>query len=324
MTPVEKKTPRTENLSHHLPVMVDQVIDLLLNNCETGKSIGKIFVDGTVGGGGHAKALLNRLNPEDRVYCFDRDPEAIERTRLLIEDDSRARLINASYADVSSYVSPASLSGAMLDLGLSTDQLDSERGFAFNHDSPLDMRFDPELDNSAYSVINDYTVERLRDVFFRYGEEPLSPRIARRIVEARMSGAIQTTDTLKEIISGSVPARFTGKAIARIFQAIRIEVNSEIEQLEHGLVAIWDSLDVGGVLCVLSYHSIEDRRMKRFVAEKVKGCICPPKMPVCGCGLTPSAKKITTSALRPTSVEVRTNPRSRSARLRAAVKIKIE
>ncbi len=314
-------TPQSLEISHHLPVMVDQVIDLLLNKNTTGKSTGKIFFDGTAGGGGHSKALLEHLDPEARLYCFDRDPAAIELTRARLHDDQRVTLIQASYSEADNFIQPQSISGVLLDLGLSSDQLNGDRGFAFGQKSPLDMRFDPDIDVSAYDVVNRYSIERMRDIFFRFGEEPLSPRIARGIASARKTGALRTTTELADVIRESVPFRFRNKAVARIFQAIRIEVNSEIEQLEAGLRAVWNVLKVGGVLCVISYHSIEDRRMKRFVAEKVKGCICPPKLPVCACGKKPSAKKLTSSALRPTSIEVRLNPRSRSARLRAAVKI---
>jgi 16S rRNA (cytosine1402-N4)-methyltransferase len=316
-----KQTPFTDEISHHLPVMVDQVIEHLLYIKTKGKSTQTTFIDGTVGGGGHALALLEHLGENDRLFCFDRDPHALQRAQNRLGGDERAVFIHASYSEVEDHFAPGSVGGVLLDLGLSSDQLSSDRGFAFSQESQLDMRFDPHSDISAYDLVNRYSIERMREVFFKFGEEPLSPRIARKIAEERMKGAIRTTTHLVEIIGSAVPTRFETKAVARIFQAIRIEVNNEIGLLEDGLQAAWNVLEPGGVLCVISYHSIEDRRMKRLIAEKAKGCTCPPKLPICACGKIPEAKKLTSSALRPTAVEMRTNNRARSARLRAAVKI---
>jgi 16S rRNA (cytosine1402-N4)-methyltransferase len=304
--------------------MVDQVIDIFFKPDATSPTTKQIIVDGTVGGGGHARAILDRLSSNAELICFDRDPHAINLARACIQDDSRAKFIQDSYSNADKYVETESVSAVLLDLGLSSDQLDSERGFAFSQDSPLDMRFDPSSDLTAHDVVNRYSIERMRDSFFKYGEEPLAPRIARRIAELRQRGALRTTGQLAEAIAEAVPVRFRTKAIARIFQAIRIEVNREIELLEAGLETSWKILGVDGLLCVISYHSIEDRRMKRFIAEKAKGCTCPPKLPLCVCGKKPSARILTSSALRPTAKEMRLNPRSRSARLRAAVKIAAE
>lgn len=324
MTLTSNHTPSASDVSHHQPVMVDQVIDIFFKPDATSPTTKQIIVDGTVGGGGHAQAILERLSPGSELYCFDRDPNAINLTQARIQDDSRAKFIRDSYSNVNRYLKPESVSAVLLDLGLSSDQLESVRGFAFSQDSPLDMRFDPSGDLTAHDIINRYSIERLRDVFFKYGEEPLSPRIARRIAEVRQIGGIRTTSQLVAVIQEAVPARFRTKATARIFQAIRIEVNDEINQVEKGLASIWKILKVNGILCVISYHSIEDRRMKRFVIEKTKGCTCPPKLPMCVCGKKPSAMNLTSSALRPTAKEMRLNPRSRSARLRAAVKIAAE
>jgi 16S rRNA (cytosine1402-N4)-methyltransferase len=324
MTLTTNHTPSASDVSHHQPVMVDQVIDIFFKPDETSPTTKQIIMDGTVGGGGHTQAILERLSPGTELYCFDRDPNAINLTQARIQDDPRAKFIQDSYSDVDRYLEPETVSAVLLDLGLSSDQLESARGFAFSQDSSLDMRFDPTSDLTAHQIINRYSIERMREIFFKYGEEPLSPRIARRIAEVRQSGGLRTTSQLVAVIGEAVPARFRTKAIARIFQAIRIEVNAEIDLLEQGLVNIWKVLKVDGILCVISYHSIEDRRMKRFVVEKAKGCTCPPKLPMCVCGKKPSAKILTSSALRPTAKEMRLNPRSRSARLRAAVKIAAE
>jgi len=183
------------------------------------------------------------------------------------------------------------------------------------------MRFDPASEVTAYDVVNRYSIPRLREIFFKYGEEPLAPRIARRIAEKRLGSSIRSTTELAQVIREAVPARFEIKALARIFQAIRIEVNGEIEHLERGIEACWRILRVGGVLCIISYHSLEDRRVKRFFAAQAKGCICPPRLPICACGRKPAAKILTSSAWRPLPPEIRLNPASRSARLRAARKL---
>lgn len=307
--------------AHHQPVMVEQVLSILHQLDPTGKTLRGSFVDGTVGGGGHAESLLECLDPEGRLICFDRDPNALASARQRLKRDPRVNFVQASYSNIEKYLPAESVSGILLDLGLSTDQLESNRGFSYDQDSPLDMRFDPSTKTTAFDVVNNYSIAKLRDVFFKYGEEPLSPRIARRVAEARKFGAIRSTFELVGILREVVPPRVAIKAFARVFQAIRIEVNDEIELLERGLEACWRTLRPGGVLCGIAYHSLEDRRIKRFIAQKVKGCICPPKLPVCVCGRKPSARPATSSLLRPSAKEIRTNPRSRSARLRAAVKI---
>jgi len=303
------------DLSRHQPVMVEQVVGFVV------RSSRGIFVDGTVGGGGHARAILERLSPAGQLFCFDRDLKALDLARKVLGKDERLHFIHASYADLEDYIPPNSSRGILLDLGLSSDQLESDRGFSYSRDSELDMRFDTENGLTAYQIINKYPVARLRELFLRYGEEPLAPRIARNIARVRKSGAIRTTFELARAIEETIPARFRTKALSRSFQAIRIEVNREIEHLERGLEVCWKILTTGGVLCAISYHSIEDRRLKRFFAAKVKGCICPPRLPVCVCGKKPSAAILTPSSLQPSPKEIRLNPRSRSARLRAAEKI---
>jgi 16S rRNA (cytosine1402-N4)-methyltransferase len=313
--------PLQPETSTHQPVMVSQVLDLLLKSSPDDHTLHDTLVDGTIGGGGHAQAVLEILSVDGRLIGFDRDPEALAKARIRLQDDPRLELHQASYADVEDFVGPESVSGILLDLGISTDQLNSNRGFAFSTDSPLDLRFDPAGRLTGDQVINRYSAAKLREVFFHYGEEPLSPRIARGIVEARKHGGIHTTGQLADIVRKSVPERFRSKALARVFQAIRIEVNSEIAELERGLESLWKVLKVDGVFAVIAYHSIEDRRVKRFFAEKVKGCICPPRLPVCACGRKPTARLLTHAAVKPSAKEIRINPRSRSARLRAAVKI---
>lgn len=309
------------HISRHQPVMVQSVISLLLRSNPTGNFLSGTVVDGTVGGGGHAEAILSVLSPKGRLLCFDRDATALGIGRIRLKNDPRVTLIHDSYAQIEKYLPEHSINAILLDLGLSSDQLESGRGFSHSADSPLDMRFDPESEITAYDIVNRYSIAKLRQIFFKFGEEPMAPRIARRIAEVRKSGAIKSTGELADIIAGAVPERFRIKTVSRIFQAIRIEVNSEIEELELGLHACWRALKRDGVFCVLSYHSIEDRRTKRFFNEKVKGCTCPPELPVCVCGKLPSAKVLTKSPLKPSPAEIRINPRSRSARLRSAQKI---
>jgi 16S rRNA (cytosine1402-N4)-methyltransferase len=304
--------------------MAAQVMEMLSLADPTCNPFENAIVDGTAGGGGHSRLFLETLSSKGSLYCFDRDPQALQMARAALGDDPRVHYIHDSYAAILKYLEPESVCGILLDLGLSSDQLLPERGFSYMHDAPLDMRFDPNIEVSAYDVVNHYKVEKLRELFFKYGEEPLSARIARRLAEVRLQGAIRTTGQLAEVIGGAVPERFRMKALARVFQALRLEVNEEIEHLERGIEYCWKALRTGGVLVALSYHSLEDRRVKRFFATQAKGCICPPRLPVCACGRKPSAKILTPSPIRPTPKEIRLNPASHSAKLRAARKIAVE
>jgi 16S rRNA (cytosine1402-N4)-methyltransferase len=301
--------------------MAEEVLEMLSHAFPQSRTFDGIIVDGTVGGGGHAGLIAQRLSPGGELWGFDRDPSATLTSRAVFQDGPNIHIIQNSYAEIENYLKRESVSAVLLDLGLCTDQILSHRGFSFSREDLLDMRFDPASDLSAYDVVNSYTIARLREVFFKYGEEPLAPRIARRIAERRLTGSIKTTTELAQIIKEAVPPRFEIKALARTFQALRIEVNQEIEHLEKGLEACWRVLKVGGVFCIISFMSLEDRRAKRFFAAQAKGCICPPRFPICACGLKPSAKILTPSALRPAPQEVHSNPASRSARLRAARKI---
>jgi len=301
--------------------MAPQVLEMLSHAFHDPQTFDGIVVDGTVGGGGHAALMAERLGPQGRLVGFDRDPRAVQAARNVLTGSKEITIIQDSYAEIERCLEQESVSAVLLDLGLCTDQILSDRGFSFSRESHLDMRYDPSSGATAYDVVNHYSIERLREIFFKYGEEPLAPRIARRIAEKRLGGAIKTTTELAQVIREAVPARFEIKALARIFQAIRIEVNGEIGHLERGIEACWRTLKAGGVLCIISYHSLEDRRVKRFFAAQAKGCICPPRFPICVCGRKPSAKILTSSALRPTPPEIRLNPASRSARLRAARKL---
>jgi 16S rRNA (cytosine1402-N4)-methyltransferase len=301
--------------------MAPQVLEMLSNAFPDSQTFDGIIVDGTVGGGGHAVLISERLNRSGELYGFDRDPGAIKAARAALRGHEGITIIHDSYAEIERYLKGESVSAVLLDLGLCTDQIHSDRGFSYSRESLLDMRFDPASELSAYEVVNHYSIARLREIFFKYGEEPLAPRVARRIAEKRLGGSIKTTTELAQVIKEAVPGRFEIKALARVFQALRIEVNGEIEHLERGIEACWGILKVGGVLCIISYHSLEDRRVKRFFAAQAKGCICPPRFPICICGRKPSAKILTSSALRPTPPEIRLNPASRSARLRAARKL---
>jgi 16S rRNA (cytosine1402-N4)-methyltransferase len=301
--------------------MAPQVLEMLSQAFPDSQTFDGIVVDGTVGGGGHAALMAERLGPGGRLVGFDRDPRAVQAAREALKEDRAIAIFHNSYAEIERCLEQESVSAVLLDLGLCTDQILSERGFSFSRESLLDMRYDPSSGATAYDVVNHYSIERLREVFFKYGEEPLAPRIARRIAERRLGGSLKTTTELAQVVKEAVPARFEIKALARIFQAIRIEVNGEIEHLERGIEACWRTLRIGGVFCIISYHSLEDRRVKRFFAAQAKGCICPPRFPICICRRKPSAKILTSSALRPSPPEIRMNPASRSARLRAARKL---
>ena len=305
----------------HRPVLAGAVVDILRPALEGGG----IVVDATLGRAGHALKLLAAA-PAAELVGIDRDPEALEESRrLLAAHRHRVRLVHDDFAHLAAVLERlgiASVRGVLLDLGVSSPQIDTaRRGFSFRHDGPLDMRMDPAGRLTAHEVVNDYTVEKLTRVIREYGEERFAARIARAIDRAR---PVESTGALAGVVRDAIPAatrRTGGHPARRTFQALRIEVNNELSALEAALPAAVDSLEAGGRIVAISYHSLEDRRVKTFFNDQANGCVCPPDFPVCACGAEARLRVLTRRPLRPNSDETAGNPRASAARLRAAERI---
>ncbi|MGD8244085.1 MAG: 16S rRNA (cytosine(1402)-N(4))-methyltransferase RsmH [Anaerolineae bacterium] len=303
---------------NHIPVLLDEVIDGLQ------VKPGGRYIDATVGGGGHAYEILAASSPDGVLLGLDRDPAALEAARArLASHAGRFKLVHGSFshlAEVADEEDFVLVDGILIDLGLSSLQLaDADRGFSFSVDGPLDMRFDTtSSDRTAAELVNLLSCEELADVLFRYGEERQSRRIARAIVEAR---PLQTTREVVDVIERAVRRRRSRIHPATLtFQALRIAVNGELKALDRALPQAVDLLVPNGRLVVMAFHSLEDRIVKRFIRQESRDCICPPGMPVCTCDHEATLDVITRKPLRPTNEEVSVNPRSRSARLRIAVR----
>lgn len=282
---------------------------------------GGLYLDGTLGGGGHAEALLRR-GPEAHLIGVDRDPDAIaEAGRRLEPFGDRVRLVQATFADAvaAAGIAPGSLAGALLDLGISSHQIDeTSRGFTFRPGAPLDMRMAGASrdEETAADLLARLDEEALANLFYRYGEERRSRRLARVIGEMREQAPLTLSDHLVEAINRSL-VRPTTQDRARIFQALRIAVNRELESLETALPALRDSLAPGGILVVLAYHSLEDRMVKDSFREWSRDCVCPPQLPTCICGGVAAGKSISRKPIMASEEEIERNPRARSVRLRA-------
>lgn len=290
---------------------------------------GKTIVDCTLGGAGHSAPILERLGPEGVLIGLDRDPAALaaasERLRPL---EGRARLVHANFDRLEETLKGLGISevdGVLYDLGVSSPQLDvAERGFSFHEDAVLDMRMDPGSVVTAADLVNDLPVSELADIIRRYGEERWAGRIARFIDTARKRAPVTTTGQLAEIVKSAIPAaaRRSGPHPARrTFQALRIAVNNELEALETSLRQAVEALAPRGRVCVISYHSLEDRVVKRMFRDYAVRCKCPPGLPVCRCGVVPKLTLITRRPVQPSEAEIAENPRARSAKLRVAEKI---
>ena len=308
----------------HIPVLAGELIDLL------DPRPGETAVDCTVGGGGHARLIAERLGPAGTLIGVDRDPIAEERfAALAAEVPCHTRFIRADFVSALSDLQEERLRVDLLylDLGMSSMQVDTwERGFSYAYDAPLDMRMDPEQELTAGEVVNTWDERRLARLLREYGEERYAIQIARTIVRTRRREALDSTQQLVETIKSAVPipAQFAGGHPARrTFQALRIAVNDELTQLERALPAAWDVLVPGGRMAAISFHSLEDRIVKRFLAARARGCVCPPDLPICVCGHEPEAELLTRRAVAPTPGEIAANPRSRSAHLRAARKLEV-
>ena len=305
----------------HVSVLLNETIDALAVKPDG------IYVDGTAGGGGHSYALAVRLDPErGRLIATDRDPEAVRAASERLAG-LPAEVVHAEFSDMRRVLEERGISradGIMLDIGVSSHQLDAaERGFSFHNDAPLDMRMSGE-GMSARDVVNDHSYERLKKILYEYGEEKFAPAIAKGIVSARADKPIETTLELAEIIKASVPQRVRREKnpCRKTFQAIRIEVNDELGQLDRALDEAFSLLNVGGRLAVITFHSLEDRMVKQRFAELTKGCTCPPDFPQCVCGKKPRGRLVFRKAVTASEEELEANPRSRSAKLRVIEKLR--
>jgi 16S rRNA (cytosine1402-N4)-methyltransferase len=306
----------------HIPVLAGELIEAL------DPHPGAIAVDCTFGAGGHARLVAERIGPSGTLIAIDRDPAAEEHfAELTAEVACQTRFIRASFAEGLAALRDEQLRADLvyMDLGMSSMQVDTrERGFSYSYDAPLDMRMDPDQELTAAEVVNTWDERRLARLFREFGEERYSGQIARRIVRERARAPLATTTELVELIAGAIPApaRFAGGHPAkRVFQAIRIAVNSELDELDEALPLAWGILRENGRFAGISFHSLEDRRVKRFLAARAQGCVCPPELPVCVCGHEPEAELIRGRSIAPTPGEIAANPRSASARLRAARKL---
>jgi 16S rRNA (cytosine1402-N4)-methyltransferase len=303
----------------HVPVLATELLDVL------DPHPGETAIDCTFGGGGHAQEIAERVGSGGTLIAIDRDPVAEQRFAELEDElEPQTRFVRADFADALVALGEEGVRADViyLDLGVSSLQLDAaERGFSYSYDAPLDMRMDPEDRLSAADLVNEWPQERIATVLREYGEERHARSIAREIVRRR---PLHTTAELVEAIRASVPPAYRfgrGHPAKRSFQALRIAVNGELDSLDRVLPAAWDLLRDRGRLAVISFHSLEDRRVKRFLADRIRGCVCPPELPVCVCGHEPEAEPLTRRALAATPEEIERNPRSHSARLRGARKL---
>ena len=307
----------------HIPVMLNEVIHYL--NCRPGKT----YTDCTLGGSGHAKAICERILPDGLFIGIDQDIDAVTNAQKALQSySSNIHLFHGNFNNLPRYLARINIDavdGILLDLGLSLHQLErSGRGFSFQKDEPLDMRMDRRSATRARDLINDLKEDALRNMFKELGEERWSKQIARGIVKRRRQGKIETSRQLARIVSEAVPRRKAETRIhpaTRVFMALRIAVNRELEVLSGFMAGVADWLNPAGRLCVLSFHSLEDRIVKQQIKAMEKGCICPPKLPECVCGKKPVMHSLTKKVVRPTQAEVARNPMARSTRLRAAVRI---
>ncbi|MDI9480726.1 MAG: 16S rRNA (cytosine(1402)-N(4))-methyltransferase RsmH [Bacillota bacterium] len=305
----------------HLPVLLNEAISYLAVN-----PVGT-YVDGTVGGGGHLQRLLQVLRPEAKVLALDKDPDTLAATSRSFQQEPRVVFVHEDFRHLAKVLADYDITkvdGVLLDLGVSSFQLDiDDRGFSFHDDARLDMRMDRHHKLSAWDVVNNYDQADLTRILYQYGEEKYASSIARRIIKARQDRSIDTTLELVELIKSAVPARYKREKhpARKTFQALRIEVNDELGAVEAVLPQAVDLLHKGGRLCVITFHSLEDRLVKRFMQWEARQCICPPELPICTCDHQARLEIITRKPILPSAEECQSNPRARSAKLRVAGKI---
>ncbi len=305
---------------YHVPVLVEQVCTYLITNTSG------IYLDGTLGGGGHAEQILTRLSPEALYIGLDRDPQAIAFSRRRLAKFKNVVFYHGIFTEMEKAMQQAgvtALDGVLLDLGISSYQVDEhERGFTFRSDAILDMRMDPQKQTlTAYEILNHYSLDELIRIFRQFGEERRAVCIARQIVKERQLQNIKTSGQLIALIDRCVHGKHAKKSYARIFQALRIAVNQELDLLTEALPMAERFLKKGGRLVVISYHSLEDRIVKNFLKDRANPCICPPELPVCVCGRKPTMKHLKPKVIRPSDSEVAQNPRARSAKMRVGEKL---
>ncbi len=311
-----------EMTAAHVPVLAGELIDLI------DPRPGEVAVDATFGAGGHARLVAERLGPAGTFIAIDRDPAAEDRFEDFAREVScETRFLGLDYAEGLAALRGEGLAADLvfLDLGVTSMQLDAlARGFSYVYDAPLDMRMDTRAPLDARAVVNTWEERQLAQIFKGYGEERYARQIARAVARRRRTAPIETTHELVDVVQSAIPApaRFgAGHPAKRVFQAIRIAVNDELGALDRALPEAWQLLRRGGRFGAIAFHSLEDRRVKRFLADRARGCICPPDFPVCACGRTPEAELLTGRAVAPTPGEIAHNPRSRSGRLRVARRI---
>ena len=305
-------------------------VSVLLNECLEGLNIKEngIYVDGTLGGAGHSSEILKRLSNEGRLIGIDQDTDALKAAKERLKDYSNVTFVHSNFSNIENVLNNLNIDGVdgiLMDLGVSSYQLDEgERGFSYMKDAPLDMRMNRENDFSAYNVVNEYSEEDLYRIIRDYGEEKFSKRIASFIVENRQEKNIETTLELVEIIKNAIPAKARREGphpAKRTFQAIRIEVNSELSILNKTIEDGVEKLNKGGRMAIITFHSLEDRIVKNKFRDLAVSCRCPKEFPVCVCGEKAKVKIISRKAIEPTKEEVEVNPRSRSAKLRVIEKL---
>jgi 16S rRNA (cytosine1402-N4)-methyltransferase len=302
----------------HVPVLVKEVQDILLSE----KS--ELIVDATVGAGGHAEAILARAKV--KLIGIDRDEDALRLAkRRLAPYKNRIHLAHLRFSQMESLLSELKVkqvSGFLFDLGVCSLHLENaKRGFSFQSDGPLDMRMDRSQQKNALDVVNGYSLSELASIFHKFGQERFSKKIASAILNRRKISPLRTTLQLRELVESAINPRYRIKSLARIFQAIRIEVNDELEELKEGLAQAIRFLAPGGRLAVISYHSLEHGLIRSKLKQESKGCICPPDLPVCSCGVKATLRMITAKPIVPSPGEIKINPRARSAKLWVAEKI---
>ena len=306
----------------HTPVLLSECIDGLKIKPDG------VYVDGTLGRGGHAREIVKKLR-DGKLVAIDRDADAIgEASERLLEYKDQITLVHGNFADIPGILDDNGIKlvdGMIFDLGVSSPQLDdSSRGFSYMHDAPLDMRMDRRDSLTARDAVNTWTQEKLRKVFYEFGEERYAASIARAIVRKRAAAPINTTFQLNEVILSAIPAAARKEAqhpSKRCYQALRIAINDELSNIAQMLITAPDRLKTGGRICVISFHSLEDRIVKNSFASREKGCVCPKDFPICVCGFIPTLKLITKKPIIPKQTEAETNPRARSAKLRIAQRV---
>ncbi|MBK7105818.1 MAG: 16S rRNA (cytosine(1402)-N(4))-methyltransferase RsmH [Ignavibacteriae bacterium] len=306
-------------MAYHVPVMLDETTELLVKN------LSGTYFDGTLGFGGHSSNFLRHLDNNSKIIATDKDIAAINYCENLFSGDDRITIYNSSFTEIKNISLVEGINGydgIFADLGVSSFQFDNaDSGFTYREEADLDLRMNKTIGEPAYKFINSADANEIADVIFQFGEEKNSRKIARQILAEREKKFIKTTTQLKEIIQKIVPVKHLNKTLSRVFQALRIYVNNELEELKLFLEKSVELLNEGGRIVILSYHSLEDRIVKDFFKYESLSCVCPPEVPVCVCTKKSRLQIITRKPLVADEIEIKNNPRSRSAKLRAAQKI---